>query len=100
VRLLRELRAPLPQHPLVAALRDALGRAGRDRLRRDLSRVESLGRNLAHLDPARVLERGYAIVARRDGPVVTDAARLAPGDALSIRLSRGAADATVTGTRK
>ncbi len=100
VRLLRELRAPLPQYPHVAALRDTLVRAGRDRLRRDTSRVESLGRNLAHLDPGRVLERGYAIVTRRDGPVVTDAARLAPGDALSITLARGAADATVTGTRK
>jgi exodeoxyribonuclease VII large subunit len=100
VRWLRELRAPLPQHSLVAALRDALVRAGRERLRRDTSRVESLGRNLAHLDPARVLERGYAIVARRGGPVVTDAARLAPGDALSITLARGAADATVTGTRR
>ena len=100
VRLLRELRAPLPQHPLVAALRDTLVRAGRDRLRRDVLRVESLGRNLAHLDPERVLERGYAIVARRGGPVVTDAALLAPGDALSITLARGAAEATVTKTRK
>ena len=75
-------------------------RAGRDRLRRDTSRVESLGRNLAHLDPERVLERGYAIVARQGGPVVTDAARLAPGDALSITLAHGAADASVTATRK
>ena len=100
VRLLRELRAPLPQRPVVAALRDTLVRAGRDRLRRDVLRVESLGRNLAHLDPERVLERGYAIVARRGGPVVTDAALLAPGDALSITLARGAAEATVTKTRK
>ncbi len=100
VRLLRELRAPLPQHPLVAALRDALVRAGRDRLRRDTSRVDSLGRNLSHLDPQRVLERGYAIVARQGGPVVTDAARLAPGDALAITLAHGAADASVTATRK
>jgi exodeoxyribonuclease VII large subunit len=100
VRLLRELRAPLSQHPPVAALRDTLVRAGRDRLRHETSRVESLGRNLAHLDPQRVLERGYAIVARHGGPVVTDAARLAPGDALSITLAHGAADATVTRTRK
>jgi exodeoxyribonuclease VII large subunit len=100
VRLLRELKVPLPQHALVAALRDTLVRAARDRLRRDASRVESLGRNLAHLDPGRVLERGYAIVARAGGPVVTDAGLLAPGDALAITLARGAADATVTKTRK
>jgi len=99
-RLLRELRAPPPQVPRLAVLRDALARAGRERLRRERSRLDSLGRNLAHLDPQRVLERGYAIVARQRGPVVADAALLAPGDALSITLARGAADATVTKTRK
>jgi len=100
VRLLRELKAPLPQRLPLSALRDALVRASRDRVRREAVRLESLGRNLAHLDPERVLERGYAIVARVDGPVVTDAALLAPGDALSITLARGAAEATVTRTRK
>jgi exodeoxyribonuclease VII large subunit len=100
LRLLRELRAPRPQGPRVAVLRDALARAGRDRLRRDLARIESLGRNLAHLDPQRVLERGYAIVARDDGRVVTDAALLSPGDALAITLAKGGVDATVDRTRK
>ena len=99
-RLLRELKAPLPPLPRVAALREALVRAGRERLHRDASRLESLGRNLAHLDPRRVLERGYAIVARADGRVVTDAASLAPGDALAIALARGGVDASVTCTRK
>ena len=100
MRLLRELKAPLPPLPRVAALRDALARAGRERLRQETSRLESLGRNLSHLDPTRVLERGYAIVARDDGRVLTDAASLAPGDALAITLARGAAEATVTKTRK
>jgi exodeoxyribonuclease VII large subunit len=99
-RLLRELKAPLPPLPLVAALREALVRAGRERLHRDASRLDSLGRNLAHLDPQRVLERGYAIVARADGRVVTDAASLAPGDALAIALAKGGVDASVTRTRK
>jgi exodeoxyribonuclease VII large subunit len=81
-------------------LRDALARAGRERLRRERSRVDSLGRNLAHLDPQRVLARGYAIVARADGRVVTDASTLAPGDALAIALAQGRAEATVTRTRK
>ena len=99
VRLLRELKAPLAPRPRVAALAEALARAARERLRRDTSRVESLGRNLAHLDPARVLERGYAIVTQMGGAVVTDAARLSPGDPLAITLARGGAEAVVTKTR-
>jgi len=99
-RLLREMRAPLPQASRVPTLAAALARAARERLSRHTSRLESLARNLANLNPQRVLERGYAIVAREDGQVVTDAAALAPGDAISIAFANGGADASVTRTRK
>lgn len=46
------------------------------------------------LDPARVLDRGYAIVIR-EGAVVASVATVAPGDLVTVRVSDGAFDATV-----
>ena len=98
-RLLRELRAPLPAAARVDRLRDAWSRMGRERLVRAQERVAALAQALAHLDPQRVLERGYAIVAAADGTLVVDANQVAPGDALALRFARGGADATVTRTK-
>ena len=69
VRLLRELRAPLPQHPLVAALRDTLVRAGRDRLRRDtlacrVARPQPRAPRSRARTRARLRDRGSSKVAR------------------------------------
>lgn len=48
------------------------------------------------LSPVRVLERGYAVVRRRDdGTVVRRAADLAPGDRVHVELAEGAAGAVV-----
>ena len=58
--------------------------------------MAALAQALAHLDPQRVLERGYAIVAAADGAIVVDAAQVAPGDAVALRFARGAADASIT----
>ena len=50
------------------------------------------------VSPLRVLERGYAVVVNpRDGRAVTDAATVAPGDELAIRLKRGRLRARVSG---
>jgi len=53
---------------------------------------------LAALDPAATLRRGYAVVlaGNASGPVVSDAAQLAPGELVAIRFSRGGATARVT----
>ena len=53
---------------------------------------------LTHLDPARVLERGYSIVEHRGG-VLRDARDVTAGDKLNVRLAKGMLDATVTSTR-
>lgn len=53
-------------------------------------RLGSLSARLHALDPLAVLERGYAIALRADGTVATDAARLAVGESLTLRLARGA----------
>jgi exodeoxyribonuclease VII large subunit len=78
---------------------------GRQRLdaairRRDTASAADLGKLAARLDamsPLRVLERGYA-VATRDGHVITDAAQVAPGDEISVRVSQGTFRARVTET--
>ena len=55
-----------------------------------------LDRSLRHLDPLRVLDRGYSIVTGQSGAVVQDAAAIAVGDAVRMRFARGEADAEVT----
>jgi exodeoxyribonuclease VII large subunit len=55
--------------------------------------------SLAALDPFATLERGYAIVRRTDGRVVTDASEQALGERLDVRLARGALDVSVEGMR-
>lgn len=65
-------------------------------LARQVSRINQARRSLELLDPSRVLERGYAIVEIQ-GAVLRDAANATPGDALAVRLARGALTATVTG---
>ena len=49
------------------------------------------------LDPARVLQRGHAMLRdARNGRVVTDAARLSPGLDVAVRLRDGEALARIT----
>jgi exodeoxyribonuclease VII large subunit len=75
---------------------DRLPRAIAARIDRAGRRVTLAQRALVSLSPLATLERGYAIVARReDGAVLTNAAAVAPGTALEIRLARGRLDATV-----
>jgi exodeoxyribonuclease VII large subunit len=58
-------------------------------------RLEHAAGVLDSVSPLRVLERGYAMVTnRRDGRLVTDAAAVAAGDELEIRLRRGTVRAT------
>ncbi len=59
------------------------------RLERNRTALESLGRQLAHLSPLAILERGYAIVQTPAGAVLRDAANAAVNDPLSVRLHRG-----------
>jgi exodeoxyribonuclease VII large subunit len=56
--------------------------------------------SLAHLSPEGVLARGYSIVQLENGAVVQDAATLAAGDTIDIRMHRGQARATVKSTSR
>ena len=49
------------------------------------------------ISPLATLERGYSIAFRTEnGELVRDAAQVAPGDELEIRLARGRITANVT----
>lgn len=61
--------------------------------------VSSAATTLNALSPLNVLNRGYAIVMNEEGHVVADTAAAQPGDAISVRMSSGFIDATVTGIR-
>ena len=90
-RLLRELRVPLPGARAVAHAADVLPRCGRARVERLADRVGALGQNLAHLDPRRVLARGYAIVEGPGGAIVQDAADVAPGTPVALTFAAAGA---------
>ena len=67
-------------------------------------RLERMALRLRLLDPALVLQRGYAWLTDADGRAVVSAKQLAPGDAVVARLADGEVDMTVspggvTGTR-
>jgi len=60
-------------------------------------RLEGLRRQMEALAPARVLERGYAVVRRRrDGAVVRSPGAVAAGDAVDIQVAEGSIPAEVT----
>ncbi len=62
------------------------------------SKLEGLAAELAHLNPAAVLQRGYSIVWDRAGKVLRDAAQAAPRQEIAVRLARGRLDAVVQKT--
>jgi exodeoxyribonuclease VII large subunit len=102
----RQLAAVDRRSALVAGLGVA-----RARLDRAMGRVEVLhpGRRMAEaaqllesrrlrleaLSPARVLERGYAVVRTPDGAVVRDAGAVVGGDRVLVELARGGLGAVV-----
>jgi exodeoxyribonuclease VII large subunit len=109
-KLLAQLERRLGAHDPRARLRaDRLAldgwlrRAGAAARRILAARAAALGAAGARLDamsPLRVLERGYALVRRPDGKLVTGVDQAAPGDPLAVRLADGELDVEVRGVRK
>ena len=106
----RERLAQLGRRLRIAAQRDHQARNGRvqalaPRLKRALPlrehehRVARLRTALSHLDPTRVLSRGYSIVRDGAGHVRVSSKGLAAGDALDIMFSEGGAAVKVTKPR-
>jgi exodeoxyribonuclease VII large subunit len=84
----------------VGLARGALGRPGRDCLGEANRALERAASGLSLLNPSAVLDRGYAIVSSQRGEIVTDAAQLRVGDAVTLSLARGRAGASVTDVEK
>lgn len=95
-RLARLLRATPREIPRLALACERLWRAQAGRISATSNALGSLDRSLRHLDPLRVLDRGYSIVTGSSGAIVQDAAAIDVGETLRMRFSRGEADAEVT----
>lgn len=59
------------------------------RLPHEDERLSAIRRHLDALSPARVLERGYAVVRSSDGSVLRDAASAPPGTVIDVELAAG-----------
>jgi exodeoxyribonuclease VII large subunit len=83
----------------LAALARRMANATRRGLAEGTRHLAAVRNALTHLDPTRVLGRGYSIVRGPDGHVRRSSAGLAPGDALDITFAEGGAGAKVTAPR-
>ncbi len=80
-----------------AQLSMRMGTAMRQTLQRLAQRLALAQRGLHTVSPLATLGRGFALVTReRDGVLLREWAQVAPGDAIRVRLGRGALLAQVT----
>lgn len=79
-------------------LRQRLRQAGAGWLHQQSLHLDRLGAGLDALNPAAVMQRGYAIVRDPQGQIVRDSASLRQGDLLRIRFGEGSAEAEVRET--
>ena len=91
LRLVQERRLQLDRQS------DRLRHAAALRLSGDRQRLSGLAASLDALSPFKVLARGYAIAQGADGRVVSSTEQVAPGDALTVRVTDGSVACTVTG---
>jgi exodeoxyribonuclease VII large subunit len=82
----RQLEA---MHTRVATLRTRVRDAMMRRVKIEQQCLAARKMQLHALDPQRVLERGYAIVSRPDGKLVTQAVMAQSGEMLQVRLQDG-----------
>ncbi|HEU4617591.1 MAG TPA: exodeoxyribonuclease VII large subunit [Gammaproteobacteria bacterium] len=100
-RLAAAVSAANPKHRLAATAgrlrwsQDRLQRAVARRLERLTHRLAVATRTLNSLSPLATLDRGYAIVERDGGRVVTDSSSVSLGESLRVRLTRGRLGVTV-----
>ncbi|MGL5908823.1 MAG: exodeoxyribonuclease VII large subunit [Phycicoccus sp.] len=87
------------QRLVVAALRDRSRHRIQAGLHRSRDQVAHLRTQLRTLSPQSTLDRGYAIVRRADGSLVTDPARVEAADLLQVHVARGAYAARPTEDR-
>lgn len=74
-------------------------RAASSRVSHAASSVDGLRSRVRAMSPLATLERGYALVVRPGGSVVTSVADVAADDAIAVRLANGSLQAVVTGSK-
>ena len=90
-RLARSVRRLIDQRrQRVDELRRRLVQKTQMKLRASRERVQRVAGVLSALDPQAVLGRGYAICRGPDGAILKDSQSVRTGDAVSVRLGRGA----------
>ncbi len=89
------LPAPPAQQARVDALTARLRIAAESRVATGRLRLASLTTSLEHLNPDRVLARGYSVVRNAAGDVIMRGDTLSQGDALDIRFALGGAKVRV-----
>ena len=85
---------------LAEVLRARLEHAAEQYLSRRSHRVTLAKKFLDTASPLATLARGFAIVTRADGSVVSDASRVTPGEEIEARLASGRLRAQVTQSKK
>lgn len=90
-----DLRLPATR---LAELQQRLHQARDHWLRQQAQQLDRLGGALEALNPAAVMQRGYAIVRDHQGHILRDAAGLVRGDRLAISFEHGGASAEVLET--
>jgi len=80
-------------------LQARLERAASERLLRSEQRLALAQRALDAVSPLATVRRGFAIVKRSDGTVLTDATTVAIGEQIEASLARGSLTARVTGRK-
>ncbi|HEX4389905.1 MAG TPA: exodeoxyribonuclease VII large subunit [Steroidobacteraceae bacterium] len=105
-----EARARLERHSLQPLLREHLAHQGNLQARlgraiaaltaRSAGRLALAQRALNAVSPLATLARGFAIVTRADGTLLTDAAAVSVGETIEARLVHGALSARVVAKRE
>ncbi len=85
----RKKALELLQNRLVAAQNRELSRK-RQRFVAQVSKLDAMS-------PLKVLMRGYAVAAREDGSIIRSVADVQPNDPITVRVSDGSIQASVTG---
>lgn len=80
----------------LTAQRNALQRAMATRLSRLRDSLAASGQSLGHLNPDNVLRRGFSMVQREDGTIVSSASQIAVGEGVHLRFGSGQASARIT----
>lgn len=82
---------------IVEPLTARLSASGSASQHRRASEIAVLRSGLVGLGPTAVLSRGYALMVGRDGRVVTSLRQVGVGDALTVHVTDGLVQSTVTG---